>query len=136
MIPIPLILYGLGILLGEMYQWGNWIPRNSGKPWRGYWATGMPHLMANAVVIVGVAALWATGLLDDAIDKLIPSALAGDWADVGVPYTPQCGVLLGAAADITGDQIAYLVRLLLGKRFPSFAPVPAPAAPPTPEVKP
>jgi len=132
MIAPPLILYAVGVVLGEFYQWGNWIPRNPGKPWHEYWLVGLPHGMTNLVIVAGVATLWAEGGLDAAINMLIPGAFTEAWANTGVPYTPQCGLLLGAAADVAGDQIAYLVRLVAGKKWPALAPSTPPATPTDP----
>lgn len=118
---IPHAVFAAGVVLGEVYQWGNWLARNPGKPRTGYFGTGLPHLMMNLLVIVGVDVLWAAGLLDEALNFVIPESVSGAWANVGVPYTPQVGLLLGAMADLMGDQIAWLVRIVVGKRFPALA---------------
>lgn len=134
MVGTPHVDFAAGVILGELYQWGRWMTLNPGKPKRGYWDVGIPHLVMNLVAIVGVDVLWSGGMLDKVINAVLPSA---SWANVGIPFTPQVGFMLGAGADIMGDQVAYLARIFIGKVFPSFAPTPPSAPQPSaPEVKP
>jgi hypothetical protein len=126
----PLWLFAVGIICGELYQQWQWIVRHPGAKWRGYWKVGVPHLLGNSIVIVGTYVLWSAGLLDKAINAVIPEKIAGVWSNVGIPFTPQVGFFVGAGADVFGDQVAYMIRLLIGRWWPSTASTIAPASTP------
>src|SRR5262245_54083941 len=84
------------------------------EKWFGYWTIGLPHLMMNALGDVAVYVLWKLGMLDKAFGLVG----TGDWANVGVPFTPEVGILVGAAADMFADQLAFVLRKVVGSRLP------------------
>lgn len=125
--PPPLRAFVYGVILGEIYQWGSWKSKHPDQPLFGYWKVGLPHLMTNLFIVVGVAALWKEELLDKAL-AMIPGT--GDWANTGVPFTPPIGLLLGIGSDIGGDSLAYLLRKVIGSRLPFTQQQEPPPSPP------
>lgn len=123
----PIFGFVLGILISELWQWGTWKAKHVEEGWFGYWKLGLPHLMTNALGDIGIAVCWQKEWLDELL-ALMPGT--GDWANVGLPYTPQVGFLLGAAADLFSDQLAYLLTKVVGSRLP-FLKKETEQAPPT-----
>lgn len=113
----PLIGFLIGVLSSELSQWGIWITAHPGRPKAGYWQDGLGHLILAWSTCVLVAALWAMNGLDVLVG-FIPDAIAGEWADTGIPFTPQVGLMLGYGLDFLGDKIAFAVRVRLGKFIP------------------
>ena len=109
----------VGVLLSNLFQWGKSVSIQTtlkGKErWLGYWYIGLPHMVANILVDVLACVAWEAGWLDNLL-ALMPGT--GDWANVGIPYTPQVGIMLGAGVDIFADQIAFVLRKALGSRLP------------------
>jgi len=109
----------IGVVLSNLWQWAAWVAKNTKdtgrKRWLGYWHIGLPHLVMNILVDVLVCVAWWAEWLDDAM-TLIPGT--DGWANVGIPYTPQVGLMLGAGADLFADQIAFVLRKVLGSRLP------------------
>lgn len=125
----PIVAFVIGVVVAEMWQWGAWRVKHSGNGWGGYWRVGIPHLMMNLTGDVLVAALWSAGLLDDWINwamRPIPGLSA--WANVGLPYTPQLGLVLGILSDLFSDNLAFVIRKVLSKRLPGTFGDPTPPA--------
>lgn len=113
----PWVAFVVGVLLSNLFQWGKSVSiqtKLSGRArWLGYWYVGLPHMLTNILVDVLACVAWQAGWLDDVV-ALIP----GGPANVGIPYTPQVGIILGAGVDIFADQIAFMLRKALGSRLP------------------
>lgn len=111
----PVLAYGAGVVFSEIYQWGAWKIKNLDKGWFGYWAIGLPHLAMNIGGIVIIGALWQVQLLDDITSWTVTKMGMSDWANVGIPFTPQIGLLLGFCADLVSDNLAFLVRKVFSR---------------------
>jgi len=119
----PFFGFLLGIVASNIWQWGFWKTKHQTKEdgWLGYWHMGLPHLMMN-IVGDGIAlALWRMELLDDII-KIIPGMETREWVNVGIPFTPQVGFMLGACVDLFSDQLVFMVGTVLGKWLPFLKP--------------
>jgi hypothetical protein len=120
----PLLGFLLGVLLSEIYQWGAWIGKNTGQTWRGYWAMGLPHLMTNAAGDVVIAVLWQMQVLDDLVGYVVMLIPGGaGYANVGIPFTIQVGVMVGFVADLFSDSAAYLLRTVIVPKIPWLGPL-------------
>ncbi len=109
----PLIGFIIGVLSSELSQWGIWITAHPGRPRVGYWQDGLGHLLLAWSTCGIVAALWASNGLDYLVGFL-PDAISSQWADTGIPFTPQVGLLLGYGIDFMGDKLAFAIRVRLG----------------------
>jgi hypothetical protein len=114
MLMIPLIGFFVGVVISELWQWGAWKAKHTSKEfgWFGYWGVGLPHLMMNLGGDATIACLWSSDLLDDVIIWVV-SFIPGtsNVANVGIPYTPQIGIMLGFASDLFADQGAFVLRI-------------------------
>lgn len=132
MFDAPLKAYVIGVLASEVLQWAFWLRKNPGHGLFEYFSSQVATLIGNMGVNVAVGFLWKMEGLDALLGwaaGLLPVG-AADWAESGVPYTPQVGLMLGCFCDFFGDDLAFnLVEMargrLLGKQ--STAP-PAPPA--------
>lgn len=107
----PLLAFQAAVLLTECWQWLIWMTKHKEQGVAGYWKQGWTSLALNQVVNVAVACLWAYGMLDPLLQKAA-SFLPGDpaWANVGIPFTPETGIVVGALSDLFGDDAALLIQ--------------------------
>jgi len=121
----------IGVLLSNLWQWAAWVAKNQKATgwnrWLGYWDIGLPHLVMNLTVDALFCVAWWAEWLDDIV-ALAPGT--SGFANVGIPYTPQVGIMLGAGADLFADQIAFVLRKVLGSRLPFLKTAEEPAAAP------
>lgn len=130
--PSPIRAFLLGVIVSELMQWGFWLRKNGGRVPLGYFKAQSATLIANMGINVGVCFLWSFQGLDGFLDwmsTVMPFIGAEQWAESGIPYTPQVGLMLGCMSDFFGDDIAYnlveVVRKWLpGGRGSSNTPVP------------
>ena len=137
MINVPVRAFVIGVFVSELMQWGFWLRKNPGKSPLGYFRTQVASLIANVGVNVAVCVLWSYDGLDAFLQwvaQMIPYLGAKDWAESGVPYTPQVGLILGCMSDFFGDDVAYNLVQVIKKRLPGGQAdpqiVPEPAAQP------
>lgn len=115
----PIVAFVLGVLCSEGAQWALWGTGHPGRKAIDYFADGWAHFVLAWSVCTLVGVLWALNGLD-AILGYLPDALTSSWADTGVPYTPQVGIVLGFAINAMADKVAFAFRA-------RFAPEPASA---------
>jgi hypothetical protein len=117
---VTLILYFLGgVLAGEAFQWATWKGGHRDQRWRGYWNVGLPHLIVNLTIVLGVLAAWHCGLLAYILGMFGFTPIAQL-----LSISPPWGFLVAMLADIMGDKIAYVLRnpagRFLGKMVPKL----------------
>ena len=104
-----------GIVAGELFQWGTWKGGHPDQPWAGYWKVGLPHLLVNIAVVVGVVAFWYSG----ALTKLLEVAGFSPIAQL-LSISPPWGFVVAMLSDICGDKIAYILRDPVGLLLTKF----------------
>ena len=98
-----------GVLAGEAFQWSTWKATRPSQRWRGYWNVGLPHLIVNLTIVLGVLAAWHCGLLAYLVGLFGFSPIAQL-----LSISPPWGFLVAMLADICGDKIAYVLRNPVG----------------------
>lgn len=116
----PLLAFLIGVMISEINQWGMWILGHPGRGKLGYFKDGVPHFMiAWGTCIMGWL-FWYMNALDFLVGY-IPAAITDKWADTGIPYTPQVGLMLGFGFNFAADKFAFAIRARLGNGKPATA---------------